>query len=347
MGTDGTSGHGICPHRLVARYRFLPPAGHGGSRAGFRGLGVAKLDHWGWAGVLLGLAITSQQFALLVFAPLFMMASSRQRIRFGGAAVAVVALIDLPFIVASSGSAFRAVVIGSGNTASWGGTVLWELHPHGALLVATSRVLPILLSAALARWAVRRLGVAVFDPVPLVSIIATSLCLRLVFEQNLFAYYFMALAASLVVLDVARGRFRGYLVVWLVLVTMAYNPAPWGLASHEAGVWNWMLWHPYLPIVSMAALVIAFGVYSRRFRWYWIAASAVVAAITANIPLGTFMSRHPIPTWFWQLGLVSFGFVLAIGPLVSSTPPQQDPLLQTSRDPGARSSIHTGVRGCE
>ena len=47
------------------------------------------------------------------------------------------------------------------------------------------------------------------DPVPFCRSIATSLSFRLVFEQNLYGYYFMALAVSLVLVDVMCGRIRG------------------------------------------------------------------------------------------------------------------------------------------
>ena len=64
------------------------------------------------------------------------------------------------------------------------------------------------------------------DPVPLLALMALSLSLRLVFEQNLYGYYFMAFAVSLVLLDVVGGRIRGQLVAWLGLLTLAYNPFP-------------------------------------------------------------------------------------------------------------------------
>ena len=55
---------------------------------------------------------------------------------------------------------------------------------------------------------------------PLISLVATSLALRLVFEQNIFGYYFMALCVTLVLLDVISGRIRGELVAWLALITL-------------------------------------------------------------------------------------------------------------------------------
>jgi hypothetical protein len=196
------------------------------------GVACVRRSWWVWAGVLFGLAVTSQQFALLVVAPLFVVAPANRRIRFAAAVLGTAALVVLPMVAVTSGRALGPVLIGSGNTPSVGGTVLWELHLHGAVLVGLSRVLPIILAMTLASWAVRRLGTAVLEPVPLMALVATSLSLRLVFEQNLFGYYFTALAVSLVLLDVIRGRIRGQLVLWITLVTpLAFNPSPWTLPS--------------------------------------------------------------------------------------------------------------------
>jgi hypothetical protein len=97
----------------------------------------------------------------------------------------------------------------------------------------------------LASWAARRLGSALLEPLPLASLIATSLSLRLVFEQNLFGYYFMALAVMLAVLDVLRGRISLYLVGWLALVALGFSPLPWGFnplsQMISLGVWQVVL----------------------------------------------------------------------------------------------------------
>lgn len=99
------------------------------------GLACARRGWWVWAGVLLGLAVTSQQFALLVAAPLFIVVPSDRRWRYAGAAIGVVAIILVPLIGITSGHVVRAAMLGSGNTASFGGTVLREFHVDGGLLV--------------------------------------------------------------------------------------------------------------------------------------------------------------------------------------------------------------------
>jgi len=63
-------------------------------------------------------------------------------------------------------------------------TLIGLIPIHGLLLIE-SRILPIVLAVMLAWWATRRLGSSVLEPLPLVSLIATSLGLRLVFDQYL------------------------------------------------------------------------------------------------------------------------------------------------------------------
>ena len=205
------------------------------------------------------------------------------------------------------GTRVRAVVLGSGNTPSLGGTVLWELHLKGALLVVISRILPILLATALAWLAAWRLGGSVLEPVPLISLVATSLSFRLVFEQNLFGYYFMALAVLLLILDVVQGRIRGQLVAWLALVVLAFDPVP-----------RFHLLSEYLPSVLMVIVccLILRGIRRDRVHWYLVAWLLMAAIAFASYPIGNF--RYPLPTWMWQIALVSTGVVLAVKPMLLS-----------------------------
>lgn len=167
-------------------------------------LACARRDRWIGAGFLVALAVLSQQYALLVAAPLLVLAPPTRRIRYAAAALVTAAIVDIPLlIVTSTGHALRAITLGTGDNASIGGTMLWELHLHGASVVLLSRVAPIAVAMALAWWVSRRHGPAALQPVLLMSVVAVSLGLRLVFEQNIFAYYFMALAVCVVLLDVA------------------------------------------------------------------------------------------------------------------------------------------------
>ena len=103
------------------------------------------------------------------------------------------------------------------------GTVVWELHLSGTWLVLVSRVMPIALSFILACWVRRRLGEKSLEPVALLTLIAVCLGLRLVFEETLFSYYFMALMVALVLVDVARGHIRFPTVAWITVVSFVFG----------------------------------------------------------------------------------------------------------------------------
>ncbi len=196
---------------------------------------------------------------------------------------------------------------------------LWELHLHGAPLLLASRVLPIVISVVLASWVARRLGPAALEPVPLIALIAVSLSLRLVFEQNFMGYYFMALAVSLVLLDVVCGRIRGQLVAWLAVMTLAFNPIPWGLTSN--GSWWGLEAREDLPLVFMtvALLLIIADVVRHRIRWYLVTWFVLIVLAFSNVPpWATTPLRHAIPKVIWQIVLVATGAALATAPLLSS-----------------------------
>ena len=183
---------------------------------GLGGTACVLRGKWWWAGLLMGLAMTSQQLGLLVLVPLAIVAPGRSRWRLLLAWAGAIALVSVPFLIATSGRAIHAIVTGTGDSETHGGTVLWNLFSHPNPFVSTPtgplvsfRVGPILASVAVAWWAVRRLGRRMLEPIPLVSLVATCLSMRLVFEVDLFGYYFLALAVMLVALDILQGDFGG------------------------------------------------------------------------------------------------------------------------------------------
>jgi len=185
------------------------------------------------------------------------------------------------------------------------------------MLVLMSRVLPIALSLLLALWAKRRLGARVLEPVPLLSLIATALGLRLAFEQNLFGYYFMALAVSLVVLDIVGGRIRGELVAWIALVTLAFSPVPWGFMSNSVA-WG-LQEREFLPfiMIGIGLAIVVWDARRGRARRYLVAWLTVVVLAFGRLPWSMHPFRHNLPTWCWQSVLVTTGLTLALRPLLS------------------------------
>jgi len=298
------------------------------------GLACVLRRRWAWAGVLLALAVLSQQFALLVAAPIFVLAPRHRRLRFSVAALGTAAVIALPLIGLGSGKVLRTLTYGSGDSSVTGGTLVTELRLHGWVLAGTSRVLPIVLSMVLAWWLVRRLGAAtVRSPLPLASLVALSLSLRLVFEENLRdSYYFMALAVALVLLDVVCGRIRGPVVAWLALVTLAHDV--WPLNMFGAVSWGFGATE-HLPqvLIVLGIVIVLVDVARARVHWYRVAWLLVTVAAFATWPFTDEPFRTPLPKWFWQLVLVSIGMWLAAGPLVRFTREREAHLARDATPP--------------
>jgi hypothetical protein len=278
-------------------------------------LACARRDRWLTAGILIALAVLSQQFALLVAVPLFIVAPAAKKMRFAGTALLAGAVVVLPLVVLTSGRVLRAVAIGSGNTPSSGRTVLWETHVSGAAGVLLYRVSPLAVAALLSWWVVRRIGPRALEPVPLMSLVAVSLGLRLVFEANLFTYYFMALMVAVVLLEATRGSIRRTVAAWIVAMTVVLcrmTGLPYILTQ-----WEMSLEHNLIPLVLGGAVVLGILVEvirggDRRNLWPWMIVVAV--DLFTRLPGdNAFTSGRVI--WFWQIVLVVPGLLLAAQPL--------------------------------
>ena len=286
------------------------------------GVACSLRKRWFWSGVLLGLACSAQQFALLVAAPLLVVATGRHRFKYLAGAVMTVAIIDIPIIVATSGRAIRTLILGSSRVGvinrSTGGTVLWETDLRAVPLFLLSRVAPIVASMALAWWASKRLGKRVLDPVPLISLVATSFAFRLVFEENLFGYYLMAVSVALIVLDVARGQLRGTVLAWIALVTVAFNPVHAGFLSNLTG--HTLELYYALPIVVLGIVVatVVFDAIYGRIRVYKLAWIVIVLVASESRLYGQKNDIIYAPHWLWQVVLAPIALGLAVKPLLES-----------------------------
>lgn len=288
-------------------------------------LAAAVRQRWWAAGVAMGLAVASQQFALLAVIALCVVIPRRARLATALGALGAGALVAVPLLIATSGRVARSLVLGSnrlsplapGGARSAGGAVLGETNWGGAGLFVVSRVVPLLAGLVLALWVRRRLGERALAPVPLMALVATSLSLRLVFEVNLFGYYLMALAATLIVLDGVSGRVRGEVVTWLALVTLAYNPVPTGVAS-SATLHGVALFRALPVVFSVVVAVLVVGDLARRRARLYLVAALVVGVWSSHPQL---WGSHPlvrvVAPWEWQVILVSSGLYLAASRLVA------------------------------
>ena len=191
--------------------------------------------------------------------------------------------------------------------------MLWEIHLPSGVLVQMSRIAPLVACFLVAWFAQRRLGSGVLQPRALVSLVAVCLSLRLVFEDNLYSYYFLALAVILIVVDVVHGHIRQTVVAWLIMVSLVYSEPVIFVWRHS---WDQDARH-WLPVVVMAVVllliirdVLRHAVGWNVFMWAATVVTTLVVWPQSNDPF----NRHP-SEWVWQVVLVSIGVVLAVGPL--------------------------------
>ena len=289
--------------------------------------GCALRCRWIAAGVLIALGVLAQPFAFLVAIPLFVVAPAARKLPFVIGAVVTAVIIDLPLFVVTSGSAAHTIFLGSGNSVQSGGSVLWEIHLPHTVLTQISRIAPLVACLVVAWLVQRRLGSAVLAPLALTSLVAVSLSLRLVFEDNFYSYYFMALAVMLIVVDVIQGRIRQTVVAWLAMASLIYTEPTLIVWRHS---WDQSARH-WIPAIVMivALLLIVRDVLRHRIGWNVFMWTAVVITTLVVWPLSNDpFHRYPSP-WVWQLILVPAGVVLAAGPLVKllrgdTTPERED-----------------------
>lgn len=281
-------------------------------------MATALRRRWVLAGVLMAAAVLTQQYTLMIAAPLLVLAPVGRRVRYAGAAAVTAAVIVLPLVTLTSGRALRPIAFGSGDNPSIGGTLMWELTRSGASMVLLSRLLPLVLSLALAAWVVRRLGAseARSNPAVMVAVVAVSLSLRLIFEQNLFVYYFMALAVTLLLLDITLGHIRASFVAWLTTLSLVFF-LEWGtLVFHGSWAGPVKGIVPFAVMVTVVPIVVSAS--GRGIsRWNLALCGAVFICALTVWPIRGNPVFVSLPTWLWQILFVGTGVALAVGPLLS------------------------------
>lgn len=243
----------IAPPVFMCLQEYLHPEDLVALGLALGGLACVRRSKWAWAGVLLGLAFTSQQYVVLIAAALLVVAPRSQKVRFAATAIGSALVVVVPLVVYDKMSALRAAMVGSGSAVAYVNTLVDELHLTGSWLFVVSRILPIFVAMTIAWFAEQMLGKAVLEPVPLLSLCAVVLCLRLLFEIGLFGYKFMAVTVVLILLDVLRRRVRVLLVLWVGLIGVAFHPFTWGLLPlHYYSAFWFPLWVWQLVLVPFA-----------------------------------------------------------------------------------------------
>jgi hypothetical protein len=239
----GTWALGAIPAIASAYMQYFHPEDLLAMGLALGAIAFALRRRWVAAGICLGLACCSKQYAVLAAIPLVLATPRGARARLTAAAGGTGIVVLAP-LTAVMGKGMILSLAGRYATTMNGQTLVGQLGLHGDLRLAAARGLPLAIAAGLAVFARRRFGDELLAPVPLTALVAGSLILRLVFEVNLYSYYFLAAAVSLVALEVVGGRFRLGTVAWLVATGALYPPA------YEALV----------PIQERAALFIQAGV---------------------------------------------------------------------------------------
>lgn len=281
-------------------------------------LACVRRDSWTWAGVLIGLAFESQQFTILVAVTMLAIAPRGRRLRFATGAIGAVAAIGIPLVAISSGRALKSVLVGTGLSPSLDRTLLVEIRPGGTVLTYVARFMPILTAFGFSLWVVRRIGQRVLAADSLIAIVTVALCLRLIFELNLWGYYFMPLSVTLVLLDVVKGRIRGSTIAWLALVALVFNP----VLFYQSATGRSYDLVPFRGIqvafLAVALMLILWDSAHRRMRWYLVA-WFTLAAVAFGANGWMYGPPHEaFPLWFWQIVLLSSAIALSMGPISST-----------------------------
>lgn len=184
------------------------------------GVALVLRDRWIGAGLVLGLAVLSQQFTLLILIPLLIVAPRPRLFKILAGTACSIAIVAVPLLAITSGRALTSIVIGTGDL-SGTNYALYGIPVNGSFAVALLRLIPIVLSAFVAWRVLRRLDVASLEPVALLSLLSLSLVMRLAFEVSLFGYYLMSVSVLLLLVQIAVGRIKVAYIVWIAVATWA------------------------------------------------------------------------------------------------------------------------------
>lgn len=197
------------------------------------------------AGFFLALAVMSQPYALLGLIVLLAISPwvACRKLAVGGMVTTIVTVTMM--VVISGPRALTASLIGTGDTTIHIGTWMWELHISSVYGLLLSRLAPLAAAIAISRWCYRRRPDIADDPVLLLSLMATCLSLRLVFEENLWSYYCMATGVTLVLRDIVAARVSRGTIYWLVLVLAIF-------VDVDSTLLPWSGWHTWVWQILLA-----------------------------------------------------------------------------------------------
>ena len=208
------------------------------------------------AGIFAAAAILAQPFGILGVVVVVICAhrSLRRPIVLSGLAMG--AMILGPLVIVTSGRAISGA-LGGRFTPSNGDAWTSQFSTTHLQVVLLTRVTPVILSALGAVWARRRYGDKVTEPAVLIALMTLGLSWRLLFEINVYGYYFMAMTAGFIVTCAVTGRFVPYVVAWLGLMYFTY---PFGGSVQHYVIFGYVGWGEPLVICLLGCALAAYMV---------------------------------------------------------------------------------------
>lgn len=276
-------------------------------------------------GVMLGLALTAQQFAVLAAVVLLALAGRRLIPRMVAAIAGVLVVLDGPFVAVSGLRALKNVALGSSRVgsdiASRGGTVLFSTGIHGIPAFLVARVAPIAAAFLVGLW-LRRTRSGEFPSADVVTAaVVVALFLRLVFEVNIFGYYFMATMVGMALIEALRRQIGRDVLAFTGLFLVAFNPEHVGLISNITPYALTVYYDIPIVVLALGVLALLYGLARRRFSPSLIVWIAVVALAGESHLWGRYNAVWSLPNWAWQIVLGGYaGLILArrLRPLTSA-----------------------------
>lgn len=191
------------------------------------GLALVLRRRWLLAGIVLGAAFLTKQFAVLAFVPaLAAVPDGRARARLVLPAAAVTGAGLLPFLaVAPRATLENLSGIGAGGAVA-GATLVSILHASSTVQSAVARDFPVAFAVVVTVWARRRLRAPIAAAGPFLGLVLACLACRLVFESVIFPYYLLAASVAFLVLDLATRRLPDRALAWIAVTAVFVTVHP-------------------------------------------------------------------------------------------------------------------------
>jgi hypothetical protein len=233
--------------------------------------GALRREHYVGVGFIGVLAFASQQnvvLALLVIALVLPHARAVRRAALGSLMCAL--LLETPLVLWSGPRILSVTLVGTGlsDNPVWG-TWMAQLHLAGSSALWISRAGPLVSTALLLVWLRRRRPLSALGLLGAFEVVFTA---RLVFEENLWGYYGLAVLTCWTLTAVVRRRLNVGVVVWAVLLILNTGldngqfGLPTTLANHERVWWFQLILLPLALVLSVRDLWVATSPSSRRLE---------------------------------------------------------------------------------